>query len=164
MRKTGVYGDKELSRLLDQLSRGLPPGQVDKSARQSMGPMLNTAKANARAVRYFPGKYPGFPDTDAPPHLDQELIVKRSVAKKGFRSYMLGATRRAAKIAHLVEFGTAPHWQPKFKGGFLHPGAKREPFLTEAYEGNADEVVSGFSQRLLQNLKDLVKKGGGRIR
>lgn len=42
--------------------------------------------------------------------------------------------RRPASYQHLVEYGTAPHWQPNRFGGIMHPGAQPKPHVRPAYE------------------------------
>lgn len=43
-----------------------------------------------------------------------------------------------AKYAHLVEFGTAAHWQPKLN--WMHPGARPKPFLRPAWDAKQSEA------------------------
>lgn len=155
MPKTGISGDREVVNALRSLSNGLPMADVDKAAVKSMQPMLQDAKNRARGLRNFAGKHPGFPDPRSPRkggHLDEGLDVRKTTSTRAKRSYWLGAVRRALKIAHLVEFGTAPHFQPHFRGGFLHPGARRQPFMTPAYEEHADDVPESFGKNLWQIL------------
>lgn len=44
--------------------------------------------------------------------------------------------RIPSSYSHLVEFGTAPHWQPNRFGGIMHPGARPKPYMRPAYEQN----------------------------
>lgn len=68
----------------------------------------------------------------------------------------MGATRRARSVLHLLEFGTSAHWQSRFRGGFLHPGAKAKPVMTPAYEEHADDVPRRFGKRLWISLEKRV--------
>lgn len=152
MKKSMVTGDRQLANALRELSKGVPISTIDKAARDSMNPMLLDAKANAKRQRNYIGKYPGFPQPKSPRaggHVDQGIIFGRDkTSTRTKRRFTLGATGRARKLLHLLEFGTMPHWQPRFKGGFQHPGAKARPVMTPAYESHADDVEMRFGQSL----------------
>ena len=60
--------------------------------------------------------------------------------------WVIAATGRGVSIAHLVEAGTAPHWQPK--RGVMHPGARPKPFLEPAYFAHDEQVVRIMTKEL----------------
>lgn len=62
--------------------------------------------------------------------------------------YTLAAVGARQHHAHLVEFGTAPHYIPLRKSqrrglnrGVKHPGAKAKPFLRPAFDSKKDEAI-----------------------
>lgn len=154
---SGVYGDRELVAALRELSKGVPMSDVNAAARTAMQPMAEDTKKNARALRDFPGKHPGFPQPVSPRrggHLDEGIAVARVGGRAKSSRFWLAAGKRARKLAHLLEFGTSPHFQPNLFGGFMHPGAQAHPFMTPAYEAHKDQVVHGFGRAIWQRLRD----------
>lgn len=55
-----------------------------------------------------------------------------------------------ASVGHLVEFGTAPHWQPNRFGGTMHPGARAFPFMRPAYDMTKVQIVMRTGESLVQ--------------
>jgi HK97 gp10 family phage protein len=68
------------------------------------------------------------------------------------------------KYAHLVEFGTAPHYQPKLRR--QHPGTKAKPFMEPAWRQNKDRVNAALRAEILAGIereaKKLAAKSGGK--
>lgn len=58
--------------------------------------------------------------------------------------------KKHASVGHLVEFGTAPHWQPNRFGGTMHPGARAKPFMRPAYDMTKAQIVTRAGQSLIQ--------------
>lgn len=146
-----IKGDRLTASNLRMLgTQGLPLTLVDQAGRVALAPMLKDAKARARQHRNYIGKYSRFPQPKkGRVHLDQALVVgKQGKQSKWRRKILLGARRRARKIAHLLEFGTAPHFQPNFRGGFFHPGAKAKPFMTPAFEAHKRQVSTEMGKQL----------------
>jgi len=50
---------------------------------------------------------------------------------------------------HLLEFGTAPHFQPNLLGGWMHPGSTPRPSMIPAYEHGKDDVIDSMSDDIL---------------
>ena len=151
-RKSGVTGDKELVAALRELAMGPSPQEIDAAAIASMQPMLTKTKERFKRTRDYIGKYPGFPQPKIPPsggHIDEGIVVRKlKAASKGKRSYRLGATRRSRYLLHLVEFGTAPHFQPNFRGGWQHPGARATPVLIPTFDEEKSGVPDDFGRRI----------------
>lgn len=78
--------------------------------------------------------------------LSRSMAVRRLKAGTALAQWVLAATGRGIAIAHLVEAGTRPHWQPR--RGIMHPGAKAKPFLEPAYFQHADAAVVLFGKEL----------------
>lgn len=159
-----IIGDRAVARNLRELSRGVPLALVDKAARQSMDPMLKDAKRRAKANRNYVGKFKGFPQPKpGRMHLDQGLVVgKQGNQTRTRRKFLLGAKNRARRLAHLLEFGTAPHFQPRFRGGFFHRGARARPFLSPAYESHGNDVKTVFGQELWSLIRSKILMMGRR--
>ena len=79
-------------------------------------------------------------------HLDEGVASQRvGTATRTKRTWWVAFTKRARKIAHLVEFGTAPHDQPR--RGIRHPGARPNPFFRRAFEAKKQTVLDIFALR-----------------
>lgn len=152
MAKFTVRGDKEINRNFRRTVSALNSAFMSSMMKGAFDPMKDQTKENARTLRNFPGKHSSFfpQPTGAPPggHLDQGVAVAKFKSRGPLvQEYWLGFNKRARKIAHLVEYGTAPHYQPNFKGGFHHPGAAAQPFFRPAFESTKNEVVAEVSKR-----------------
>lgn len=139
MARSILRGDAELRRALKGIpeltSRGL-----DKAVKDSLEPMRKQTSLNALRLRQ--------PGTSPPGgHLDQGVVIQKVSGRgKVLRTFWVSLTKRARYLGHLVEWGTAPHFQPRRFGGILHPGARPKPFATPAYESTKDETVSTLSR------------------
>ena len=167
MPPSAIAGDKELMRLLNTLAKGPGAREVDQAANRSMRPMLDDARSRLKALRNYPSKYPSiFPKQAAVSgqHLDKDLVMRKQATSPGMRSYRMGAVRRARYLLHLLEYGTAPHFQPNLLGGWMHPGTSPSPTLTPAYSHNADDVVWAMQDELLDWVERTVRGHRGQFR
>jgi HK97 gp10 family phage protein len=134
-RKSTVTGDRQIARNLRELQR-LVLRPVGEAQRFALAPVLSAAKANVRTM--------GIEDTG---ELRRSLTVKKDgKAPKMKPTYVLGprSDSPAVRYAHLVEFGTDPHWV----NGGRHPGASPKPFLTNAFESKKKEAIDRFGKKL----------------
>lgn len=60
--------------------------------------------------------------------------------------------KQHASVGHLVEFGTAPHWQPNRFGGTMHPGARAFPFMRPAYDMTKSQIVVRAGESLVRSI------------
>lgn len=161
VRKSALTGDRELLRTMRQVGNA-PTGRVlDRVMTASLEPLKSQTEENARPMRQ-PGRWQALGWGWSPPvggHLDQGVAI-RKVAGRGayYREFWTGFVKRARRIAHLVEFGTAPHYQPK--RGFLHPGARPYPFFRPAFEETKGKVVLTFGQQVWGSILSAVRYGG----
>lgn len=159
-RKSGVTGDKELVANLRELAKGPSAAEVDSAAAQSLQPMLLKTKERLKQARNYSGKYPGFPQPRSPRaggHADEGIVVRKGKAtSKKKRSYRLGATRRSRYLLHLIEFGTAPHFQPNFRGGWQHPGARAHPSLLPSFDEESGKVPGTFGRLIWQTMSSKI--------
>lgn len=149
-RKSGVYGDKALMSTLRQMPGTIGVKYVDQIAVRSLEPMKDATIANARLLRD--------PENPNPKggHLDQGIVTRRIEARgKTRRVYWISFIKRARYIAHLVEFGTRAHWQPRRFGGWMHPGARRKPFFRPAFEQNKKRTMDDFGRGIWQAMKSI---------
>lgn len=147
-----VSGDRETIANMRRAYNSVGGAFLDRTLRDALEPMKAKTKINAAALRDFTGKYPDFfPQPKSPRsggHLDQGVVIaKRDQTGRLRRVYWLSFSKRARKLAHLVEFGTAPHFQPNFKGGWHHPGASPRPFFRPAYEQEKQRVINVVAQK-----------------
>lgn len=126
-------GFKGAKRALRQLKSGLNV-PVAAAQRTALAPVLSDARSNLSANgSVVTGK------------LKKLLTIKKDQTAKPSRPTMLvgpAATDPAYRSAHLVEFGTAPHFQPELNK--MHPGAAAKPFLRPSFEKNRDKVIERF--------------------
>lgn len=154
-RRSGVTGDREVVAALRELARSLTPVDIDRAAVNSLKEMKNATVEKVKANRNYAGKYPGFPDPSSPRkggYVDQGIVIRKDGGTKKNRSYSIRTTRRARYLMHLLEFGTAPHFQPNFKGGFMHPGATPKPAMVPSFEEHKDKVPSRFGEAIWLSL------------
>lgn len=136
-RRAGVTGDKDVIRAMRAMPAAVATRQLDVLCKESLEPLRMRTKQNALPLRQ-PGRRP------KGGHLDEGVVVRKRRGTRYKRNFWVAFGARARKIAHLVNFGTAPHWQPR--RGIMHPGARAKPFFTSAYEQEKDNVVDDFSR------------------
>lgn len=160
-----VRGDKEIIDNLRRTTRSISGSFLSKAMNEALKPMKDQTQQNAKALRNYAGKYSTFfpQPTGAPPggHLDQGLAIA-DVKNLGplRREKWLGFRKRARKVAHLVEYGTAPHYQPNFKGGFFHPGAAAHPFFRPAFESTKGDVVDHMGNAIWRRISGSIVGAG----
>ena len=146
-----LTGDKALKANIRRLSRIYTPKLMDLDMEAAIEPLRRTTEKNALPLRNFRGKHSFFfpQPSGRPPggHLDEGVVSARIVARPKRRTWWVSFARRARYIAHLVEFGTAPHRQDNFKGGFDHPGAKAQPFFRPAFDAEREHVLQTLARR-----------------
>ncbi len=132
MARSGVRGVKRTVRNIRKLGTTMRR-PVAEASRAALRPILKSAKSkltkNGSAKRGV---------------LRKGMVIRQKKSRKGSIETVVAAKGRARSIAHLVEFGTDPHWQPK--RGVMHPGADPKPFLTPAYEENEKQSIEKFGE------------------
>lgn len=142
-----VKGLSELSAFLDQLPTKVQNNVMRGALRAGMAPVKEDAKLRAAVA------------TGA---LRDGLKVTTS-NKAGVITANLKATGKHARLAHLVEFGTAAHriaardgGALSFGGGFVqhveHPGALAHPFMRPALDGQAQNAVVAAGEYMRERL------------
>lgn len=150
-KRVTLRGDVQLRNNMRRLSRVYDGKAMDVDIEQALEPMRRETEKNAVPLRNFVGKHSSFfpQPTGAPPggHLDEGVVSARVKGTAKRRVWWVSFAKRARYLAHLVEFGTAPHFQPKFKGGFMHPGARAQPFFRPAFDTKKADVMATLGRR-----------------
>jgi len=129
-----VTGFRETARAIRRVGR-YPVQGVGPASRKALSPMLRQSKANLKSN-----------DSYKRGVLSRSMAIRRLKATTALSQWVLAATGRGIGIAHLVEAGTRPHWQPR--RGVMHPGAKAKPFLEPAYFAHGDDAIRIFGKAL----------------
>ena len=143
MRMT-IKGDKQLRSTLRKLSN-IRKASVDRAMQDALEPMKFQTEMNAMRLRQ--------PGTNPPGgHLDQGVISVSlpQISTRTRNVWWVTFHKRARKIAHLVEFGTAPHAQPR--RGIMHPGASPKPFFRPAFDSTASATLVRLGRSIQQFL------------
>jgi len=151
MAKSRVEGVRETVRSIRRMTNMQRP--ISEASRYALMPMLAAAKSNLRvhkSYRYEPG-----PNV-VTGKLLKGMAIRKDKSSRTIQRHVVAATGKAIRIAHLVEFGTDPHWQPRRMR--MHPGAKPFPFLTPAFHRHDDEAVSRFGQRIVLALESHARR------
>lgn len=142
-----VRGARQVAGNLRQLANYVAT-PLNAASRFALRPTLSAAKQNAKAL----------PSEEKTGTLAASLTIKRDPKSprlnpkhrvgpsSDFSRETQFGTRRPVRYAHLLEFGTAPHYQPG--RGVTHPGSRAEPFLTPAYDSTKEQVVKRFGDRI----------------
>lgn len=158
-----VRGAKQTSANLRELSRFVSV-PLNTASRFALQPTLSAARINAKSLH----------SEEKTGTLAASLTIKRDPRSPKLNpKHQVGPAsdyerdtqygkRRPAKYAHLLEFGTAPHYQPG--RGVTHPGSRPEPFLTPAYDSTKEVVVKRFGQKIGPELEKRAAKLGARTK
>ena len=138
-----VIGARESARALRELSKQVTV-PLNATSRFALQPTLTAARRNVRVLSF----------DESTGALQASLTIKRDpkshkvnpVHKVGPAADFERNGRKPVRYAHLIEFGTAPHFQPG--RGVTHPGSAPKPFLTPAFHSTKDEVVKRFGDRI----------------
>lgn len=124
MARSEVRGVAGSAAALRALADGLKPADMDEVRAMALEPM----QRSARDFFTMNGSY----KTGVIP---SEFVI----VKSGRNETTLGCTGMAAKLMHIIEFGSAPHEQPR--RGTWHPGAEPKPAFRPAYEETSSTTM-----------------------
>jgi hypothetical protein len=151
MIRAKVQGLSGLRANLTASANAISGTALDAMIADALQPLKIETETNARALRD-----PEHPNPRGG-HLDQGVVsqkVRPAYVRR--RTWWVSFTKRARRIAHLVEFGTAPHDQPK--RGIRHPGATPKPFFRRAYEAKKQTVIDILRLRAWTRIRNSVKR------
>lgn len=137
---------KDLGGMFRQLSQRPTAGQMKAARQQALKPFVAAAKQNLASN-----------GSNKTGKLSASLGVAEKQGERDTTSAGPIRGRKHASNGHLVEFGTAPHWQPNRGGGQMHPGAQAKPFLRPAYESTKDEIVRQTGEAVLNSVLKGIK-------
>lgn len=124
MARSEVKGVRETANALRALASGLTPPMLDDVRAQALQPIQRSAQEHfVSNGSYKTGVIPS------------EFVI----VKKGRQEHALTCTGMAAKLMHMIEFGTAAHQQPN--RGVWHPGAEPKPAFRPAYEDSSTAAM-----------------------
>lgn len=133
-----VKGDVQIRMNMRRVRDSVGGRNLNIMLKDALGPLEDATRRNAKLRRQVGYNPPGG-------HLDEGVVIAKAEDRSKFvKTFWVSFRRRARRIAHLVEFGTAPHWQPNRK--IMHPGARPYPFFRPAFEETKNEVVSDLGR------------------
>lgn len=142
MARSPVRGDGQLLRNLERIQRSASAREIDEAIRLALEPLRNETRNRAPRASLKRG------------------VVTRKVRQNSRtnREFWVSFRRGIAmRIAHLIEFGTAPHSLAKGasrRKNYLqdvppfHPGTRPFPFMRPAYDATHEEVFATAGERL----------------
>lgn len=162
-KRVALRGDVALRNNMRRLARIYDGKTMDIDMEAALEPMRRETESKAIPLRNFVGKHSSFfPQPKGTPpggHLDDGIVSARVKGTATARTWWVSFARRARYIAHLVEFGTAPHFQKNFKGGFMHPGARAQPFFRPAFDATKSGVFETLGHRAWLRLSSAARRG-----
>lgn len=129
----------DLSGFFRELGRRPTKAQMKQARHAGLAPLVVAAKANL-----------ALNGSNKTGNLSKSVGVAEKSADTSSAGPIRG--KKHSSAGHLVEFGTAPHWQPNRGGGQMHPGAKASPWLRPAYEATKDEIVRQTGEAVLNSV------------
>lgn len=139
-----VTGYRETARALRRAAK-FPTKQVGQASRKALRPILNKSKANLKSQGSYRRGV-----------LFRSMRIRKLKGNSSLSSWVVSPTGRGVGIAHLVEAGTRPHYQPKRRS--FHPGAKAKPFLEPAYFAHDEDAVRIMQKELGYKLVNYANK------
>jgi len=136
-----ITGDRQVAATLGELGRTIGGAALDASMSKGMRLLRSEVKNEYIRSGAWGVADAWGPGTPAGLHLAENIkTVKEKGRPRNNPLFKLGGSgRRAQSIMHLVEYGTAPHWQPKRK--WMHPGAKANPVIRRTFEAQKEAVT-----------------------
>lgn len=129
-----VVGARQTEMNLLQLSRGAAGQAVTASMTKGVRALEKAASNRYQLLRD--------PKTANGKHVDQNLAVEKTKGRSRLDpSFKMGGKvgTRAVSVLHLIENGTAPHYQPKL--GITHPGARANPIMEQTFRTDGPRVI-----------------------
>lgn len=145
-------GMRGVDNALRDLVRGMQT-PVGAASRHALRPVLRDARRNLKRN-----------DSVVSGEMQRSLTIRKDrQAPKMKPVYKVGPRRDSKRVrtVHLVEFGTAPHWQPKRNR--WHPGARAKPFMRPAFDGNRDAAIQRYAAKLEPEIQKAARKVRRRI-
>ena len=149
-----LEGDRALSATLAELGRTFGGAALDQAINSGMRTFHRSAQAKLRAqgsVSPGPRSWKGWNIAKGGKHLWQSMRVRKTLGRpRNEPEFRLGFVGRGRGVAHLVEFGTAPHYQPNLR--FRHPGARPFPFMRPTFDVHGPKVIEDIMVQMRNNI------------
>lgn len=129
--RAGVEGAAKLSATLKGIGR-VPTQETRRAAREAaLMPILQDAQQNLIANGSV---------------VTGKLLRSMAIASSSSESRL--GQRGEQPVGQLIEFGTAAHYQPNYRGGWLHPGATPKPFMRPAFDANTTKAIRAYADHM----------------
>lgn len=155
MARYGVAGADELIQTFRELGKTPTAAQRRKARFAALEPIKAEAAANLDRNRsVVTGALKAaltITDSDEKPN--------RSVL--GIKKGIING-QSPSSTAHLVEFGTRPHFQPNRFGGIMHPGARPKPFMRPAAETAMGKAKDAYAESLIEQVVEAAARVASR--
>lgn len=164
-----LTGDAELMRVLNRLPGSVVKGGLRTASRKAYTPIRKSAKEKAEQHRLAKGEKDsyGYNFTRWDEIIKAIVIHQKTYSRKGIIYTGVGlrdkkvsgertghADLNPGKLAHLLEFGTAPH----AIGEYMHPGASPRPFLRPAWDQHKGKAVQVMASTLRPALEQAAQR------
>lgn len=139
--KANVRGLAELGQALEQMGAAIEKRVLGRAVKAAAVHVLELAKQKAPrgtgARTNSRGQSIG--------HMADSLIAVQKKTKLGEVKDTVGSATHGP-LLHLLEFGTAPHRQPRSRR--QHPGASAKPFLRPAIDEGGGKAIEIFAEKV----------------
>jgi hypothetical protein len=148
----GVRGDREVVERLRAMANAITPAVRKKARQKALKPIERDATARLVSNGNVETRaLASAMTTTEDPRKQNTSIVAVKRGKRGRKN------RNPVRYAHLVEYGTAPHWQPNRFGGIMHPGARPFPYMRPSFEANREDAPRIYFQEVWTAIARLAK-------
>ncbi len=172
-----MEGGKELAKALAKLGQRVEKKLLKRAVVKGARPIARAAKVKVVKVSGMLGKSIGVKSIFYPSTGTAVAVIGARVTTQGRKRKTVGwakkfgdTKQKPANYAHLVEFGTKPHWIPTtlidgtiVRRPHLHPGTPAKPFMRPAYDQHWRGALNIFGTQLRRDIaKEVSKLRAGR--
>lgn len=140
-----MTGAKEMDAVLRRLPTATAKSTVRRVSKRALEPVAQSARG---MVPVQSGALQASIEVSGKLSKRQAKEARRLMSSGVSAAAVLTYVGSNSPVAHLVEFGTAPHKNGgKFKGS-QHPGTAPQPFMRPAWDGNRQAVFDSLADDL----------------
>ena len=144
-----IEGLRELENKLNELGKSASKTVMRNTLKKAAEPIAESARASAPVDT---GNLKASIGVSTKLSKAQKRAQAKSAKASGGKDFSEIFVGSASPVAHLVEFGTAPHInQGKFAGS-QHPGTSPQPFMRPAWESNKDSSLDIIKSELASQI------------
>lgn len=150
-----IEGAKEMERALLQLKTASAKAVVRRVSKRALEPVASAARG---MVPVRSGALQKSIEVSGKLSKRQAKEARRLMASGASAAALLTYVGSNSPVAHLVEFGTAPHVNGgKFKGSH-HPGTAPQPFMRPAWDGQKQAVLDSLIDDMRAEIAKVVAR------